>query len=49
MKNKRKAPKPIRRYSDIVKQNEIVIISLLMITYMALLYMLVFVATVGWR
>lgn len=49
MKNKRKAPKPIRRYSDIVKQNEIIIVALLFITYMALLYMLVFAATIGMR
>lgn len=46
MKNKKKTPKPIRRYSDIVNQNEIIITALLFITYMALLYMLILAATV---
>ena len=46
MRNKKKTPDPIRRYSDIVKQNEIIITALLFITYMALLYMLILAATV---
>lgn len=46
MKNKKKTPKPIRRYSDIVNQKEIIITALLFITYMALLYMLILAATV---
>lgn len=46
MRNKKKTPKPIRRYSDIVDQKEIIITALLFITYMALLYMLIFAATV---
>lgn len=45
MRNKKKAPKPIRRYSDIVNRNEIIITALLFITYMALLYMVMFAAT----
>jgi len=49
MRNKKKSPEPIRRYSDVVKRNEIIITVLLFITYMALLYMLVFVATIGMR
>lgn len=46
MKNKKKAPQPIRRYSDVVNRNEIIITALLFITYMALLYMLILAATV---
>lgn len=49
MKNKKEAPKPIRRYSDVVNRNEIIITALLFITYMALLYMVVFAATIGIR
>ena len=49
MKNKKKTPQPIRRYSDVVRRNEIIITALLFITYMALLYMLVFAATIGLR
>ena len=49
MKNKKNTPKPIRRYSDVVRRNEIIITALLFITYMALLYMLVFTATIGMR
>lgn len=48
-KNKKKAPEPIRRYSDVVRRNEIIITALLFITYMVLLYMLVFAATIGMR
>ena len=43
MKNK-KYVKPIRRYSDIVNQKEIIIIAILMITYIALLFMVVYAA-----
>lgn len=46
MRNKKKTPTPIRRYSDIVNQKEIIITALLFITYMALLYMLILAATV---
>lgn len=49
MRNKKKTPEPIRRYSDVVRRNEIIITALLFITYMTLLYMLVFVATIGMR
>ena len=49
MRNNKKTAKPIRRYSDVVRRNEIIITALLFITYMALLYMLVFAATIGMR
>lgn len=44
MRNKNKAPRPIRRYSDIVKQNEIIITAILMITYITLLFIVVYTA-----
>ena len=43
MRNK-KYVRPIRRYSDVVKQNEIIITAILMITYIALLFMVVYAA-----
>lgn len=48
MRNKRKAPKPIRRYSDIVNQKEIILVSMLFITYAALLYLVIIIA-LYWR
>lgn len=48
MKNKVRAPKPYRRYSDVVKQHEIVLITLLFMTYAALLWLVVTIA-LYWR
>lgn len=48
MKNKIRAPKPYRRYSDVVKQKEIVLVGLLFMTYAALLWLVVTIA-LYWR
>lgn len=48
MKNKVRAPKPYRRYSDVVKQKEIVLVALLFMTYAALMWLVVTIA-LYWR
>ena len=48
MKNKVRTPKPYRRYSDVVKQKEIVLVTLLFMTYAALLWLVVIIA-LYWR
>ena len=48
MKNKVRTPKPYRRYSDVVKQKEIVLVSLLFMTYATLLWLVVIIA-LYWR
>lgn len=39
MRNKRKAPKPIRRSTDIVIPSEIVVTCTIFITYMSLIWL----------
>lgn len=48
MKNKVRTPKPYRRYSYVVKQHEIVLVTLLFMTYAALLWLVVTIA-LYWR
>lgn len=48
MKNKVRTPKPYRRYSGVVKQHEIVLVTLLFMTYAALLWLVVTIA-LYWR